>query len=91
MKPWLDHITHHFKGDERFMMRQSYYRQQEYSALSPLKGMISLVLQIPFLIAAYRYLSTLSVLKGASFFIFEDLKTKIPLLSISSGLYVKPI
>ena len=73
MKPWLDHITHHFKGDERFMMRQSYYRQQEYSALSPLKGMISLVLQIPFLIAAYRYLSTLSVLKGASFFIFEDL------------------
>ena len=73
MKPWIDHIGKYFSGDERFMMRQVYYREQKYSPLSPMKGMVSLLLQIPFLIAAYRFLSTLPILNGESFWIFSDL------------------
>ncbi len=30
MKPWVDHIKKTFKGDERFMMLQTYYRQNNY-------------------------------------------------------------
>ncbi len=73
MKPWVDHIKKTFKGDERFMMLSTYYREVGYSQLSSIKSSLSLLLQIPFFIAAYNYLSGLSVLKGASFLWLGDL------------------
>ena len=30
MKPWVDHIKKTFRGDERFMMLETYYRQVGY-------------------------------------------------------------
>lgn len=84
MNKWISHIGKVFSGDERFMMRQAYYREQKYSSLSPLKGTISLLLQIPFLIAAYKFLSTLPVLKSASFWIFEDLSQPDGLIRIGT-------
>ena len=84
MNKWISHIGKVFSGDERFMMRQAYYREQKYSSLSPLKGTISLLLQIPFLIAAYKFLSTLPVLKNASFWIFEDLSQPDGLIRIGT-------
>lgn len=73
MKPWVDHIKKTFKGDERFMMLSAYYREVGYSQLSSVKSSLSLLLQIPFFIAAYNYLSNLAVLKGASFLWMGDL------------------
>ncbi len=73
MKPWVDHIKKTFKGDERFMMLSAYYREAGYSQFSSVKSSLSLLLQIPFFIAAYNYLSNLSVLKGASFLGIADL------------------
>ena len=73
MKPWIDHIRKHFSGDERFMIQSAYYRIEHYSPLSALKEAGPLFLQIPFFIAAYRYISTLPILEGASFGPIQDL------------------
>lgn len=82
MKPRLEHIRKFFSGDERFMIEQAYYREQHYSPLSAVKGSVSLILQIPFLIAAYRYLSTLPVLEGSAFFVIGDLSKPDGLINI---------
>ncbi|MBQ3671800.1 MAG: hypothetical protein II921_10070, partial [Treponema sp.] len=62
-----------FKGDERFMMLQTYYRQNGYHPLYALRSALSILIEIPFFIAAYHYLSHSEVLRGASFWIFGDL------------------
>ena len=73
MKPWVDHIKKTFKGDERFMMLQTYYRQNNYKQTDALNGSVSLLLEIPFFIAAYHFLSNLEVLRGVSFGPIVDL------------------
>ena len=57
LAPWIKHIKKTFKGDERFMMLQAFYRENNYKPTDTLKGSISLLLEIPFFIAAYRFLS----------------------------------
>jgi membrane protein insertase, YidC/Oxa1 family, C-terminal domain len=69
----VSHIKKAFKGDERFMMLQTYYRQNNYKPYYALKGSLSLLLEIPFFIAAYNYLSGLGRLRGASFGPIADL------------------
>ena len=69
----VNRIKKAFKGDERFMMLQTYYRENNYSPLYALRGMLSLLLEIPFFIAAYHFLSHLEVLRGASFGFIADL------------------
>lgn len=70
---WVSHIKRTFKGDERFMMLQAYYRENGYSPLYALRGTLSLLLEIPFFIAAYHFLSHLGALRGASFGFISDL------------------
>ncbi|MDR2553721.1 MAG: membrane protein insertase YidC [Treponema sp.] len=73
MKGRLDRIRSAFRGDERQMMIHAYYRQKGYSPLSPLRASMGLLLQIPFFIAAYQFLSRSSLLAGSSFLFFRDL------------------
>ena len=67
LRPWVTHIKKTFKGDERFMILQTYYRQNGYKPTDPLKGSISLLLEIPFFMAAYQFLSRLQLLQGCAF------------------------
>jgi membrane protein insertase Oxa1/YidC/SpoIIIJ len=62
-----------FKGDERQMIINAYYRQVGYSPLWGLKSSVGLLVQIPFFIAAYQFLSHTPALPGESFWIFKDL------------------
>ena len=62
-----------FKGDERFMMLQEYYRINKYKPVYALKSSASLLLQIPFFIAAYRLLSGMESLQGMKFWFIADL------------------
>lgn len=73
MKPWVDHIKKTFKGDERFMMLQAYYRECGYKQTDALKGSLSLMLEIPFFIAAFHFLSNLVLLRGEPFGPIADL------------------
>lgn len=82
MKKWVDHINHHFSGDERVMVLQAYYRLRHYHPAQALMGSLSLLLQIPFFIAAYSYLSNLTLLRGVSFLFLPNLEAPDALLSI---------
>lgn len=78
----VKHIRKTFHGDERFMMLQAYYGEQNYSPLFVFRGSLPLLLQIPFFTAAYNYLSNLSILKGTPFWIFSDMGAPDQLLTI---------
>ena len=82
LKPGVDKIKRVFKGDERFMILQTYYRQNNYKPYYALKGSLSLLLEIPFFMAAYRYLSGLSLLQGAAFGPIADLGKPDQLLTL---------
>lgn len=66
LKKGIDHIKKSFSGDERMMILQTYYRQNNYKPTDALNGSISLLLEIPFFMAAYQFLSHLALLDGAS-------------------------
>lgn len=67
------HIKKTFSGDEKMMMLQAYYKQNNYKPTDALKGSVSLLLEIPFFIAAYQFLSHLEILKGVSLGAIADL------------------
>lgn len=76
------HIKKTFSGDERMMMLQTYYRQNNYKPVYVLRSAVSLFLQIPFFVAAYRFLSGLQLLKGVSFGPIADLSRSDGMLVI---------
>ena len=82
--PVIKHIKQYFKGDERFMILQTYYRQNDYSPLSVLKSSVSLMLQIPFFLAAYRMLHDNMYLVGSSFGPIKDLGSPDALIAAGS-------
>ena len=76
------HIKRTFKGDVRMMILQTYYRQNHYKPTDALSGSVSLLLEIPFFIAAYQFLSHLDVLEGAALGPITDLSAPDGLLII---------
>ena len=84
MKEWVDRIKAAFKGDERYMMLSAYYREQHYSPLYQMNSAISTLLQIPFLLAAYSFLSGYSAIRGVSFGPIRDLGAPDGLLVIGT-------
>jgi len=73
MKSKTDKIKTIFKGDEQYMILSAYYRQNHYHPVYALRNTFSLLIQIPFFIAAYSYLSHLEILQGASFLFIKNL------------------
>ena len=73
LQPGIARIKKAFTGDERMMMLQAYYRENNYSPIYVLKESVSILLQIPFFMAAYRFLSNLRLLRGVSFGPIKDL------------------
>lgn len=92
MDDMVKHIKKSFHGDERFMMLQEYYRLNHYSPVYSLRGVLPLLLQIPFFIAAYTYLSGLSLLNGAGFLFIKNLGVPDGLINVSGmTLNVLPV
>lgn len=71
---WVTHIKKHFKGDERYMILNAYYRENQYSPLYQLRSSISILLQIPFFMAAYHFLGerALDIFELKDFFAKPD-------------------
>lgn len=76
------HIKKTFKGDEKMMILQTFYRQNNYKPTYVFKGSISLFLEIPFFIAAYQFLSHLQLLRGVHFGVIADLGAADALIAI---------
>ena len=60
MAPGVEHINKVFKGDERYMMLQAFYRVHAYKPLYALRSSLPLLLEIPFFVAAFHFLSNLA-------------------------------
>ena len=84
MEYWVKKIRKTFSGDERFMILSEYYRQNDYQPYYVLKSSLSLLLQVPFFIAAYDFLSNLSILQGTSFLMIKDLGSPDALIPVGS-------
>ncbi|MBP3815791.1 MAG: YidC/Oxa1 family membrane protein insertase [Firmicutes bacterium] len=92
IKPRLDKLKKAFSGDERFMVLQTFYRQNDYKPTDSLKGSISLLLEIPFFIAAYNFLSHLESLNNVSLGPIKDLGSPDGLLTLGGmSVNVLPI
>ena len=92
MAPFVEHIKKTFKGDERFMMLQTFYKENNYKPIYAVRSSIALVLEVPFFIAAYSFLSKLPDLQGAKFLCFSDLSKPDALLTIGGvAINVMPI
>lgn len=83
LAPYVKRIKTAFKGDEQFMMIQTYYKQNHYHPLYALRSSLSILIEIPFFIAAYHYLSHCDKLFGATFWIFKNLAKPDNLFSFS--------
>lgn len=73
LKPGIDRIKKFFKGDEQYMILNTFYKQNHYSPIMALRSSFSLLIQIPFFLAAYHYLSGLGSLNGIPFLFIKDL------------------
>jgi YidC/Oxa1 family membrane protein insertase len=85
LKPEIDNIKAAFSGDERHMMLSTYYRQNRYHPVYALRSSLGLLIQIPFFIAAYSYLSNLENIRGVSFLFIKDLGAPDAIIPIILG------
>jgi YidC/Oxa1 family membrane protein insertase len=85
MVPKIKKIKSVFKGDEQYMILSTYYRQNHYHPIYAMRNTFSLLIQIPFFIAAYSYLSHLNILRGSSFLFVRDLGIPDALFSLNKG------
>jgi len=73
MQPLIDEIKRVYKGQERYYYIKTINRQHNYSSLKALIPILSLLLQIPFFIAAYQFLENFEPLQQISFGFIPDL------------------
>ena len=84
LAPYIAEIKSVFKGQERFMMLETLYKQNHYHPLLAIKASAGLLIQIPFFIAAYQLLSHYSSFKGESFLFLSDLSAADSTFSIGT-------
>ena len=82
--PMVKHIKQTFSGDERFMLLQTCYRQNNYSPLNVMKSSVSILLQIPFFMGAYNMLSGNKFLANVSLGPIANLSDPDHLLTIGT-------
>lgn len=78
----LKKIKAAFSGNERFMITQTYYRMNNYNPLYALRSSLSILIEIPFFIAAYHFLSHCPALENQSIWILKDLSAPDGLIFI---------
>ena len=88
LKPKIDKIKSVFKGDEQYMILSAFYRQNNYHPVYSLRNSFGLLIQIPFFIAAYSYLSHLDFIKGTSFLFIDDLSLPDRFLVLGGGVHI---
>ncbi|GHU98457.1 hypothetical protein FACS189483_06510 [Spirochaetia bacterium] len=77
-----------FKGDEQYMILSAFYQQNHYHPVYALRSSLGLLIQIPFFIAAYSYLSHLEVFQYAGFLFITDLSKPDALIPLGHDAYL---
>ncbi|WP_461246039.1 YidC/Oxa1 family membrane protein insertase [Treponema sp. R6D11] len=91
LAPKVAKIKAVFIGDERYMILSAYYRQNHYHPIYALRSSFGLLIQIPFFMAAYSYLSQLQALRGIPFLLIKDLGKPDALIPFAGGINLLPI
>jgi|GEM_PF-672057 len=81
MQPALDKLKDVDNQQEKYYYTRNIYRQHDYSPMYALTGLLGLLIQIPFFLAAYWMLLLYSPLEGVSFGLVTDLSQPDGLLS----------
>lgn len=84
LDPGIQRIKSVFKGDEQYMILSTFYKQNHYHPLMALRSSFGLLIQIPFFIAAYSFLSNLPLLQGKSFLFIQNMGEQDALFRIGS-------
>ena len=84
LDPGIKRIKSVFKGDEQYRILSTFYRQNHYHPLMALRSSFGLLIQVPFFIAAYSFLSNLPVLQGQPFFFIHDMGPQDALFHIGN-------
>ena len=66
LDPGIQRIKSVFKGDEQYMILSTFYKQNHYHPLMALRSSFGLLIQIPFFIAAYSFLSNLPLFSATT-------------------------
>ncbi len=83
LEPGVKRIRKTFKGDEQYMILSTFYKENKYHPLMALRASFGLLIQVPFFIAAYNFLSHLDALKGSSFYFIKNMGNPDALSSIN--------
>ncbi|WP_321368603.1 membrane protein insertase YidC [uncultured Draconibacterium sp.] len=86
MQPLVEEIKQVYTGQERYYYLKTLNRQFGYSQFKALIPILSLLVQIPFFIAAYQYLDNLEAIQGISFGPLTDLSKPDHLFGIVNVL-----
>ncbi|MCL2094410.1 MAG: YidC/Oxa1 family membrane protein insertase [Treponema sp.] len=84
MKDEVATLRQVFKGDEGYLRLSVYYRQRGYHPLYALRSSASILIQVPFFIAAFSFLSNLSILQGQNLGPIANLAAPDGLLSLGA-------
>ena len=92
MQKWVDHINKNFKGDEKYFILSTYYKENNYKPIDELKESLSLLLQIPFFAAAYIFFTTNTDLSKVYIFDMINLGKSDGLLNMgNTSINILPI
>lgn len=84
MKPMIDNIKAVYKGDQRYLLIRACQRINGYRTIYAFRGTLGLLIQIPFFMAAYNFVHSLTGLNGQSFLFIKDLSKPDALIHIGS-------
>lgn len=84
MKPKLDEFKSVYEGYELYLYTNNVYRLNNYHPAYSLRGLVSLLIQVPFFMGAYAFLSNYSGFDGVSFLFISNLAEPDALLKIGA-------
>lgn len=73
MEPKIDEFKSVYKGFEQHLYIKNVYRLNNYHPIYSLRGLVGLLIQIPFFMGAYAYLSSYTGFDGIRFLIIPNL------------------
>ena len=84
--PKLEELRRAFSGTTLYLLQKTLYRQNNYHPVYALRSSIGFAIQVPFFIAAYRFLSHLEALRGQSWGPIADLAAPDGLLRLPENI-----
>ncbi|WP_295155917.1 membrane protein insertase YidC [uncultured Brachyspira sp.] len=84
MKPMIDNIKAVYKGDQRYLLIRTCQRINGYKTIYAFRGTLGLLIQIPFFMAAYNFVHSLTGLSTQSFLFIKDLSQPDALINIGN-------